>query len=676
MALRLRLVGTLLGVVVLPRYLHSSWLLCRGIKMTTGQHNGLDDSHAQLQVVFDLIEEGMVFLDWDRNIARMNLAAADLLGLEARAYSSQELGNTFDVFLPSGELLPPDQWPSSRALLGDFLRNAELHIRRRDTGATEIVEISTAPIEGKSRQSPHIAVSYKNVTTPRRLAQARLYLADIVDSSEDAIIGKDLSGIVTSWNRGAEKVFGYTAEEMVGSSIRRLLPAGQEEQEDLILRRIRRGDIVNHLEEERITKDGKTITVSLTISPIRDAGGTIVGASKIARDISERKQLEQQLRQSQKMEAVGQLTGGIAHDFNNLLAVVIGNLDLLEGLVSHDAAALKRVQVALKGALRGADLTKKLLSFSSKGRLTPKSASINDCISNLVEFASRAIGPEISLVTRIGTDLPPLLIDVALFESALLNLVVNARDAMPKGGTLTVTAERRYLEANYPPVLAGELIQGTYACVRVSDTGHGMSKDVLERAFEPFFTTKDLDRGTGLGLAMVYSFAKKSCGTVRIYSEVGYGTTVSLYLPFSSCDEPISSAQLEEVDVERYAGSVLLVDDEEDLLDIANQNLEEMGFTVYQARNAQDALKLLDHRPDIGLMITDVIMPGGMNGVELASKVREARPDIRVVYCSGFPVETLAENSMPLVDGPLLHKPYQRHQFRKIIEQVTTGRPH
>ena len=268
-----------------------------------------------------------------------------------------------------------------------------------------------------------------------------------------------------------------------------------------------------------------------------------MGASKIARDITERKQLEQQLRQSQKMEAIGQLTGGIAHDFNNLLAVVIGNLDLLERLVSHDAAALKRVQIALKGALRGADLTKKLLSFSSKGRLTPKSSSINNCISNLVEFASRAIGPEISLVTRIGTDLPPLLIDVALFESALLNLVINARDAMPKGWDTYRKRRTKIPEANYPPVLAGELVQGTYACVRVSDTGHSMSKDILERAFEPFFTTKDLDRGTDSGLqwstASPRSRAEQSGSTVKSATE----PTVSLYLPFSSCDEPTSSVQ-------------------------------------------------------------------------------------------------------------------------------------
>jgi len=624
----------------------------------------------QLQATFDSMTDGIVVLDRKGNVLRMNRAAALLFDIKESPLTKAQVGALFEAYLPDGALLVPEEWPTARALNGDYVHELEYTIRRKDTGRAVVVCVSTAPILAPDDRSGQFLVSYRDITESRSVAQSRDLLAAIVESSQDAIIGKDLDGIVTSWNRGAQQVFGYSATEMVGESVRRLLPERLRAEEDDILARIRRGETVEHFETERLTKDGRKVQVSLTISPIRNAAGKITGASKIARDISGQKSIELQLRQSRKMEAIGQLTGGIAHDFNNLLGVVVGNLDLLERQVTGNEIALKRVHTAQKGAERGASLTRRLLAFSSKESLEPKPAVLAEAVRNTLELAGRAIGPEIKTFTQLDLSMPDIFVDVANLESTLLNLVVNARDAMPNGGVLSLSTEVRRLEADYPPVKAGDMEEGLYACVSGGDNGHGMSKDVLDRAFEPFFTTKPRNKGTGLGLAMVYGFAKQSGGTVRIYSEPQLGTTVSLYLPFANHSNLRDAVAVNEEQAAILDCSVLVVDDEDDLLEIAVSYLQDMGLKAHYACDGASALEILRLNPDISVILTDVIMPGGMNGAELVRRVRENHPAIRVIYCSGFPAEALAERSMTLTDGPLLRKPYQRAEFEKAIAAV------
>ena len=403
------------------------------------------------------------------------------------------------------------------------------------------------------------------------------------------------------------------------------------------------------------------------LSPLESPEGILVTAA--IRDISERKQLARQLHQSQKMEAIGQLTGGIAHDFNNLLGVIIGNLDLLDRLVADNPAAIKRVRTAQKAATRGADITRRLLVFSSNEELKPSVVLLGDSIQNTIELAARGLGPEIKITTHVDESVPPLFVDPAGLESALLNLVVNARDAMPKGGSIIISSHVQTLDDSHPAVHAGDLKAGRYVCVSVTDTGYGMSKETLERAFEPFFTTKPRNKGTGLGLAMVYGFVKQSGGTVRVYSELGQGTTVSFYLPFARSLHPVP-ADTPETFGAKPGGTVLVVDDEEDLLEVALAYLAEMGFTSFDAKDGASALDVLAEHEEIDLMVTDIVMPGGMNGVELVQKALLLRPDLKIIYSSGFPAEALAEKSMPLLDGPLLHKPYQRNEFAAIIHRV------
>jgi PAS domain S-box-containing protein len=485
----------------------------------------------QLEAVFETMQEAIVVVDCVSGQIRHNRASSELLGFPGRTTSLQEISGLFEALSPSGDLLAREDWPIVRAIRGDYCRDCEIILRRKDTGARITVETTTVPIATGGGSHRTVIVSLRDIGERKRMDEARTRLVAIVESSEDAIIGKDTQGVVTSWNAGAEKIFGYSAAEMIGQAIKILLPGDRAHEEDEILNRIRQGETVEHFETVRQRKGGELIHVSLSISPIRDANGRIVGASKIARNITETKKLEHQLHQSQKMDAIGQLTGGIAHDFNNLLGIILGNLDLLEYFAARNETALDQVQTCQRAATRGADLTRRLLAFARMEGLKPESTPLNTAIQNVIGLATRALGPEIKITTRLDDSLPRVFVDATGLESALLNLLVNARDAMPRGGSIAVSTRLNHLEDTYAPVKMGELKPGWYACASISDTGEGMSKETLERVFEPFFTTKARGKGTGLGLAMVYGFVKQSGGAVRIYSEPGKGTTVTLYLP-------------------------------------------------------------------------------------------------------------------------------------------------
>jgi PAS domain S-box-containing protein len=635
------------------------------------QAERLATSQLQLQTIFDNMTEGIIVLDREGKTVLVNKAAQRLLLLPDDPDYAKVI-EQFEGFSLDGEPLPPSQWPTVRALRGEFVQNFEMLYRRKSNGETGAREISTAPVTNTNGESGQVIMTYRDVTERRHMDEARNRLAAIVESSEDAIIGKSDTGVVTSWNKSAERLFGYSAAEIVGGSIKQLLPPGREHEEDDILQRIRRGEAVEHFETVRARKNGDLVHVSLTISPIRDTQGRITGASKIARNITEQKRMERQLQQSQKMEAIGQLTGGIAHDFNNLLAVMVGNLDLLERLITGNEAALKRVHTAQKAAGRGADLTRRLLAFSSSVELKPAPNELHHSVQNMIELA-RALGPNVKITSHFEDSIPLVRVDAAGLENALLNLAVNARDAMPKGGTLAITTQRCVLDASYPPVQTGELKAGDYACVSISDTGTGMSKEILAHVFEPFFTTKPRGKGTGLGLAMVYGFAKQSGGTVRIYSEPGLGTTVSLYLPLAE-GQPVSPSASPALSTARLTGKALVVDDELDLLEIATTYLDQMGYATLRADNGPNALEIAEQNRDIDLIVTDIIMPGGMNGVEFAEKVRQYLPHVKLIYCSGFPANALTEPGLPQVDCPLLQKPYLRAEFGAMVAAVMEGR--
>ncbi|TAL59018.1 MAG: PAS domain S-box protein [Legionella sp.] len=509
-----------------------------------------------------------------------------------------------------------------------------------------------------------------NLIERKKIKANQKQLADIVASSDDGILSTDLNSIVTSWNAGAAEIFGYTANEMIGQSILTLIPTDRVTEETEIIKKISQGQKIEHFETLRKRKDGKPIEVSMTVSPIKDADNKIIGASNIVRDVTEKKHLELQLRQSQKLSAIGQLTGGISHDFNNLLGIILGNLDLLERSVANNEEALKRVKNALNAATRGADLTKRLLAFSRRQHLNPTPTVLADSINNVVEMATRVLGSNIKISCHLDTSIPPAMIDATELESALLNLSINARDAMPNGGQLIFSTKLLVLDSNYLAVQSGEIKPGSYACISVTDTGEGIPPENLERVFEPFFTTKERGKGTGMGLSMVYGFIKQSGGIIRIYSEVGHGTTISLYLPFANNgDLKVEKATTPIAQPSKFTGKVLAVDDETDLLEIASIYLKDMGFDVLHATDGKSALATLEREPDIKLLVTDIIMPGGINGIELAKRARLIKQDLVVVYTSGFPAETLSDKSAP-IEEVLINKPYNRELFITTVSQA------
>jgi PAS domain S-box-containing protein len=461
----------------------------------------------------------------------------------------------------------------------------------------------------------------------------------LIDAVTDyAIFMLDPAGNVASWNPGAERIKGYTSEEIVGQHFS-LFYAEDDRQQGLPQRALATAEQTGKYEAEgsRVRKDGSTFMASVVINAIRDPSGRLLGFAKITRDITRQKAVEEQLRQAQKMEAVGQLTGGVAHDFNNLLTVIMGNLEQLER-VSPPAQqpAQRLIAAALRGASRAAVLTDRLLMFSRRHPLSPEVLSVNKLVAGMSDLLRRTIGEAILVETVLAGGLWPTLADANQLENALINIAVNARDAMPDGGKLTIETANSHLDDAYAR-MHDEVQPGQYVAIFITDTGIGMSAETVAQAFEPFFTTKDIGQGTGLGLSQVYGFIKQSGGHVKIYSEVGEGTTVKLYLPRHSGAEDIAGGREETRALPRGRGeTVLVVEDDPDVRDYTIEIVGELGYTVLSAGDGATALRLLDSHREVSLLFTDVGLPGGMNGRQLAEHALRRHPRLKVLYTTGY----------------------------------------
>jgi len=644
----------------------------RDITVRKDAEKHLEQMEGRYRGLLEAAPDGMVVVNQSGEIVLLNARAETQFGYRRDELLGQKVTN----IIPKGfaeRLIADGTRTASEALAQQIGTGIEL-IGRRKNGSEFPIEMMLSPLE--STEGILVTAALRDITVRKdaeeHLEQMESRYRGLMEAAPDGMVVVNQSGDIVLLNARSETLFGYRRDELLGQKVTSIIPEGFAER--LIADALRTTaealaqQIGMGIELHGRRKDGTLFPIEIMLSPLESAEGILVTAA--IRDISERKQLARQLHQSQKMEAIGQLTGGIAHDFNNLLGVIIGNLDLLDRLVAANPAAVKRVQTAQKAAIRGADITRRLLVFSNNEELKPSVVLLADSIQNTIELAARALGAEIKISTHMDESVPPLFVDPAGLESALLNLVVNARDAMPKGGSIIIGSEVKDLNESHPAVQAGDLKKGCYVCVSVSDTGVGMSKQTLERAFEPFFTTKPRNKGTGLGLAMVYGFVKQSGGTVRVYSELGHGTTVSFYLPIvADLKHPIATSTPEDLNG-KSGGTVLVVDDEEDLLEVALAYLADMGLTAFDAIDGTSALEVLKQHQEIDLMVTDIVMPGGMNGVELVHHALALRPDLKIIYSSGFPAEALAERSMPLVDGPLLRKPYQRAEFTELVHQV------
>jgi PAS domain S-box-containing protein len=514
--------------------------------------------------------------------------------------------------------------------------------------------------------------SYLLQALRRRSSERERFFSAVVESSNDAIITKSLDGTITAWNQAAERLFGYSSSEAVGRHIRLIVPEGRRDEMYDILERIGRGESVERVETKRLHKDGREVDVSLTVSPLRSATGEIVGASNIARDLTEKLAAEAQFRQAQKMDAIGQLTGGVAHDFNNILTVITGTIDILADAVADRPDLVPIAKLIDDAADRGAQLTKHLLAFARKQPLQPRDIEVNSLIVETAKLLRPTIGGQIEVSPKLAADVWPAMVDPSQLSTAILNLALNARDAMPDGGKLVIETRNVHLDEGYAS-MHNDLTVGDYVMVAVSDTGTGISAENIEKVFDPFFTTKEVGKGTGLGLSMVFGFVKQSGGHIKIYSEVGHGTSVKIYLPRSIGPGQSAEGTTPLAQVAGGNETVLIVEDDALVRKYVIAQIASLGYSTLEAANAGDALKIIDDDVPIDLLFTDIIMPGSMNGRQLADEALRRRPSLKVLFTSGYTENAIVHHGRLDAGVLLLPKPYRKSELAKMIRVALAG---
>jgi PAS domain S-box-containing protein len=624
----------------------------------------------------------------------------------------------------------------------------------------------------------------------RHSERERLFSA-VVESSNDAIITKTLDGVITGWNRAAERLFGFTTSEAVGNRIDIIVPRDRLPEVHQILDRVAQGEAIENFETMRQHKDGREVHVSLGVSPIKSASGEIIGASKIGRDIGESKRTQQalnqeieerrrifetsqdlilvtdtyggfvqvspssmtilgyqpeemigqvalkfihpddlestreemrearqgrqmrnfetryihkdgkavqltwmgtwsepvqrhffvgrdltekraaeaQFRQAQKMEAVGQLTGGIAHDFNNILTVITGTIGILADAVTGDPQLVAIARMIDEAAERGANLTKHLLAFARRQPLQPREVDVNTLILETVKLLRPTLGEHIQIDPLLAEDASAALVDPSQLTTAILNLALNARDAMPTGGNLALETNNVYLDESYA-AMNSEVVPGNYVMLAVSDTGSGIAAADLEKVFDPFFTTKEVGKGTGLGLSMVFGFVKQSSGHIKIYSEEGHGTTVKLYLPCATGLHTTTAEPLAPSGIEGGTEVVLIVEDDALVRRYVITQIESLGYTTLEASNAAEAMTIINTPVTIDLLFTDVIMPGPMNGRQLVDEALKHRPTLKTLFTSGYTENAIVHHGRLDSGVLLLAKPYRKSDLARMIRQA------
>ena len=546
----------------------------------------------------------------------------------------------------------------------------------------------------------------------------RAWLAAIVDYSEDAIVSKNLESIVRSWNSGAERLFGYTAEEMIGQSITRIIPQELIDEEGKILSQLRRGDRVEHFETVRLRKDGRRVHVSLTISPIKDTTGRVVGASKIARDVTKQKEveaalqqvatalaelnqelenrvrdrtaelekttavlmheieqqklLEAQLRQAQKMESLGTLAGGIAHDFNNILNIILGYSSAISS-DSDPAQIAENLKVIKESVARGAHVVQQLLAIGRKTPLSFEPIDLNRLLENHAALLQGSFPKTVEIRLRLDSGLPPTAGDANRLDQAILNLCVNARDAMKGAGTLELATGR----------VSGETLRRTvpdareknYIWMSVSDTGPGIERAALERIFEPFFTTKAPGEGSGLGLAVVYGIVRDHDGFIDVQSEPGKGAAFRIYLPERQAEAAVQTdAPAGDVAAAANGATVLIADDEESQLRLMERLLREAGFAVLMARDGVEAVELhRTYRGAVSVAVLDLGLPK-LSGWESYRAMRERDPGIGVVFASGYIDPRVKDEIERDDDAAIIKKPYNPEELIAKISAMAQQR--
>jgi PAS domain S-box-containing protein len=492
----------------------------------------------------------------------------------------------------------------------------------------------------------------------------------LFETSLDLILVVDRMGDIMRVSPSVETILGYWPDELMGRSAAAFLHRDDLDNTRNEMRQARRGRIARNFDCRYVHKNGSVVTLAWK--------GVWSEAEQqyffIGRDMTERIGLEQQLHQAQKMESIGRLTGGIAHDFNNILTIIIGMNDIVAGAVANQPKLADLTRTIDEAAGRGAKLVQHMLSFARKRPLESRVLNLNDVVATTLDILRPTLGEDIALEAALAEGACRTMADPSRLQDALINLAVNARDAMPKGGRLLIETAHVHLDEDYAASHA-EVAAGAYAALFISDTGTGMPREVIERAFEPFFTTKDVGRGTGLGLSMVYGFVKQSRGHVKIYSEVGHGTTIKIYLPTATADAAEQTAHLADETVAGGSETILVVEDDPAVRKLATGTLESAGYQIIEAADGKAALRVLDGDSPIDLLFTDMIMPNGIAGQELLALARRRRPCLKALFTSGYSEHLLKGGENGPQEVPFLEKPYRRTRLLSMVRTMLDAKP-
>ncbi|MCP3726271.1 PAS domain S-box protein [Paraburkholderia sp. CNPSo 3272] len=622
--------------------------------------------------IFRLTEAGIV--------ATWNAGAARISGYDA----AEIVGQHFSVFhtAEDNEAGVPEAMLQAAREYGHCETEAW---RLRKDGSRFWANVLVTPLCAPDGSLTGFANIVRDVTDKRLAHEAvleserkfRLLVQGVTDY---ALFMLSPEGIVTNWNLGAARIKGYEADEIIGTHLRRFYTP-EDAAKGLPERGLEIAAREGRFEAEgwRVRRDGSRFWANAIIDAIRDEHGELVGFAKITRDVTERKVAQEQLEkaraallQSQKMEAIGKLTGGVAHDFNNVLQVLRGNLELLERR-HRDSWSRERLEKAIEATEQGATLASHLLAFGRRQALQPAVVNLAVMLRNMDDMLRRALGEMIQVETVVSGGLWNTLVDPNHLENVVLNLAINSRDAMPRGGQLTLELSNTTLDSHYH-ALPEDVAEGQYVLLAITDTGTGMPPEVMEHAFEPYFSTKAEGEGTGLGLSMAYGFVKQSRGHMRIYSEVGHGTTVKIYLPRST-EEVVEPEPSQTPMVPGGSETILVVEDDKRVQSTVIEMLTDLGYVVLKADDAQSAMVIIRSGARIDLLFSDVVMPGPMRSTELAKMAVRVLPGLRVLFTSGYTQNAIVHGGRLDPGVHLLSKPYSREQLARKIRRMLGSRP-
>ena len=616
---------------------------------------------ARLAAIVKSSADAIIGQSLDNIIESWNQGAETIYGYTR----AEAIGRPIAILIPAELMAQETSW-QERIKRGESMSGPET-IRLHKENRSVFVSVTLSPIRDAGGEIVGISHICREVASRVKEEHALAQLAAIIDSSEDAVISMSLNGVIQTWNSGAERLYGYPADEVVGEPMMNLLPKSLIDQEQQLLAGICKGQRVEQFETVRIHKEGRPIPVSLSLSPIRNSRGEIAGISHISRDISEAMQLKDRLQLSQRMEAVGRLAGGVAHDFNNLLTIITGYGALFQAGLEDKSELKDMADEVMRAAEKAAELTKQLLAFSRGQAVRLRPVDLNDVLAEMHSMLRRLIGEDIEIKMTLHEGARMIHADPGQISQIIINLAANARDALPEGGKIALQTANWMIEDDPFHRQLG-FAPGNYVRLIFSDNGHGMDAETAKHIFEPFFTTKEMGRGTGLGLSTVYGIVKQIGGQIAVYSEAGAGTTFTIYFPCSESET--AAVQKSKSKSARGCEKVLLVEDEPALRKLAESILLANGYEVALASNAEEALAALDaHGGSIQLLLTDIVMPG-MDGQKLASEVTRRSPHIRPVFMSGYSEHAVLESILNDRSAAFLQKPFTPTQLLEKIREV------